>query len=63
MVINASPELAIAKFRLAELLRKIGKTDEAAEYYSAIIDSLNENEKVYVLKQLATIYFSKKRFR
>ncbi len=38
MVINASPELAIAKFRLAELLRKIGKTDEAAEYYSAIID-------------------------
>ncbi|PLX67901.1 MAG: hypothetical protein C0603_07225 [Denitrovibrio sp.] len=62
MVISASPDLAIAKFRMAELLRKIGKTDEAADFYAAIIDSLNESERVYVLKQLATIYFRKKDF-
>lgn len=60
MVIKASPELTIAKFRLAELLRKIGKGQEAVQYYSDIIDSLDEKEKIYVLKQLGSISFENK---
>jgi len=60
MLVESSPELTIAKFRLAELLRKVGKSEEAVEFYRSILDSLNVNEKEYVLKQLAAIAFDNK---
>ena len=59
MVLAQSPNLTIAKFRLAEILRKMGNTAEAEQYYSDTLEFLNESEKVYVLKQLASISFSK----
>jgi len=60
MILKVSPDLIIAKFRLAELLRKLGKTGEAAGYYEMIVDKLNEDEKIYVLKQLAGIAYRDK---
>lgn len=62
MVIKASPDLTLAKFRLAELLRKMGKNDEAAEYYTQTISFLNDSEKEYVLKQLGAIYYQDKNY-
>ncbi|PLX70925.1 MAG: hypothetical protein C0602_05350 [Denitrovibrio sp.] len=62
IIIRESPSLTIAKFRLAEILLKIGKTDEAEDYFSEILDVLNESEKLYVLKQLASIAFTDKKY-
>lgn len=62
MVIEVSPELTIAKFKLAEILRKMGRSDEATAYYEEIIDNLNETEKMYVLKQLGALYFQNQNF-
>jgi len=62
VVLVESPTLTVAKFRLAELLRKIGKEEEAESYYTEILEFLNEKEKVYVFKQLAAISYSNKEF-
>lgn len=59
MVLQASPDMTIAKFRIAVLLGKLGKRDEAEKYFLSIVDVLNETEKVYVYKQLAKMAIDK----
>jgi len=59
MVLKNNPDMTIAKFRLAELLRKTGDVAEAEKFYTDILDNLNETEKVYVLKQLASINYNR----
>lgn len=61
-VLNASPDMTLAKFRLAVLLAKIGKTDEAEKYFTAILEFLNDKEKLFVLKKLANIAFENKNY-
>jgi tetratricopeptide (TPR) repeat protein len=59
MVVKVSPELTLAQFRLAELLDRMGRQDEASDYYHQILNTVNEEEKVYVLKRLAAIAYSR----
>ena len=61
-VIKASPSMTLAKFKMAQMLSKIGKNEEAEEYYTAILPHLNEGEKIYVLKNLAKMAFDRKDF-
>ncbi|ADD66873.1 Tetratricopeptide TPR_2 repeat protein [Denitrovibrio acetiphilus DSM 12809] len=61
-VIDASPDMVLAKFRLAQILSKIGKTEEAEGYFTAILDFLNESEKIYVLKSLANMAFERNEY-
>jgi len=62
MVIRKSPDMVLAKFRLAELLRKRGELDEAVTFYETIIEKLNRDEQIYVLKQVAGIYYRSGQF-
>jgi len=59
-VIELSPDMTLAKFRLAVLLGKLGKSEEAEGYFLSIVDVLNENERVYVYKQMAKMAMDKK---
>lgn len=60
IVIAKSPDNVVAKFRLAEIFKKIGQQKEAKVYYNALLSSLSGNELDYVLKQLAAMSYSEK---
>lgn len=60
IVISKSPDNVVAKFRLAEIFKKIGQQKEAQVYYNALLSSLRGNELDYVLKQLAAMSYSQK---
>jgi tetratricopeptide (TPR) repeat protein len=60
MVLETSPDMTIAKFRIAVLLGKMGKRDEAENYFLSIVDVLNDTERLYVYKQLAKMALDEK---
>ncbi|MCX8083886.1 MAG: tetratricopeptide repeat protein [Calditerrivibrio sp.] len=60
--VKDKPGLIIPEYRLAELYRVKGDFDKAVKYYELIADKITGREKVYVLKQLAGIFFEKKEY-
>ncbi|WP_303851797.1 tetratricopeptide repeat protein [Seleniivibrio woodruffii] len=58
MVIQTNPGNIIAQFRLAEILKKQGKEVDAYPLYESILENLQGNEKLYVLKQLGSLSYN-----
>jgi tetratricopeptide (TPR) repeat protein len=62
MVIQRNPGNIIAQFRLAEILKKQGKEGDAYPLYESILENLDGNERLYVLKQLGSLSYNAKKF-
>lgn len=63
ILLTDSPDNIIAKFRLAELLKKLGKLTEAVRLYESLTNSLTGDELNYVLQQLASHSYIEKDYK
>ncbi|MGE4317388.1 MAG: tetratricopeptide repeat protein [Deferribacterales bacterium] len=59
IMLQDNPDNILAKFRMAEVLKRVGNNDDAYKFYEALTSSLTGNELAYVLKQLATMSYAK----
>lgn len=62
-VVKEIPDNIQLQLKIAEMYKLMNNTEKAVEHFNAMLDKLDGQQKIYILKQIGQIYAQKKEYK